>query len=208
MAFEAIVVAVQALFQVGLLGHGEDDDIAFALQLLDDQLRAHHAGFVIVGSDEGEPFAGGGVGIDGHDGDALADSGIDIGLHDGGIRDGNHDAGGFNLLGENVLEEFVLRFGVEIIGSHHFGLYAQLLGGVHQAGTGALPVGDLDVGRHQPVLFGRGVRGTAAPSEPRQRAAAKPDQDPFPRSHVRPPHTTVYFTARVPGSTGCYRNRR
>ena len=159
VAFKAVVVAAQPLFQIALLGHTEDHHVAFTLQLLHRQLRAHQTRFVIVGSYEGQPLARGRVGIHGDHRDVLANRGVDIRLHHRRIRNGNHDARRLDLLGQHPLEGIVLRLGIERVRSHHLRLHAHLLGRAQQSRIGALPVGDLDVGRHQPIFLGRFVRG-------------------------------------------------
>src|SRR5450755_1585659 len=86
VAFKAVVVAMQAVLQIGLLWHGKNHHVAFALQLRHGHLSAHQTRSVIVGSYEGQPLARGRVGIDRDYRDALSNRGIDIRLDHRGIR--------------------------------------------------------------------------------------------------------------------------
>ena len=46
------------ILQVGLSGHGENDNIALALEFLRQALPPNKTGLVVVGTDEKEPLAG------------------------------------------------------------------------------------------------------------------------------------------------------
>src|ERR1019366_9790576 len=73
---ENIGVATQAVFQISLLGDGEDHHVALAAETFGDHARAHDADLVVVGADKEQALAVGFVGIDGNHRHALTDGGI------------------------------------------------------------------------------------------------------------------------------------
>src|SRR5439155_13546338 len=64
ITFKRVQVSAQALVEVRLRRHGEDCDVAPALDLLCQALAACHSGLVIVSADKKEPLASGRVRVD------------------------------------------------------------------------------------------------------------------------------------------------
>src|SRR6202034_4951468 len=81
----------------------KEDHIALAGEFFRDALAAQAAGLEIIGADEEQAAAAGGVGVDGDDGNAGRVGGIDLRLQHGGVRNGDENAGG---LGGNGLLQF------------------------------------------------------------------------------------------------------
>ena len=74
---ESVFIAAQAVLQVRLVGHGEDDDVAFAVQFLRQSLTAGEARLIVICPDEEQALARGRVGIQGDDGNACGDGLVD-----------------------------------------------------------------------------------------------------------------------------------
>ena len=124
MGFQRVFVAVQALGQITLPGDREDHDVALALQLLDQHLGAHDAGFVVVRPDEQQSLGAGRVRVDGDHRYALRDGGVNVRAQHGGIAHRNQDARG--LLAQDALELVAFRLRIVGIRAHHFGFHLQL----------------------------------------------------------------------------------
>jgi hypothetical protein len=161
-----IVVATQAVFQIGLLGHGKDDHVALAGETFGEYARSHDAGLVVVGADEQQALAGGSIGVDGNHRHALGDGGIDVVVQEVRGAGGDEDAAG--LLLEHVLELLVLGLGIISIGTHELGFDMHLGRRMVEAGGGLLPVGDFDIGGDEKVLFLHVVLRAAAVQEQQQ----------------------------------------
>src|SRR5712671_1857276 len=73
-AIERVLVSALTLLKIGLAGHGENNNVAFALELLCQALSSGEPGLIIVGADEKETLAGGCVRVDRDYGDARSDS--------------------------------------------------------------------------------------------------------------------------------------
>ena len=152
-------IALEALFEIGLAGVGEEDDVAFAVELFDESFTTEAAGGDVVGSDEVEAGAGGSVGIDGEDGDSGGDGGVDVFAEEGGVGDGDEDAGG--VAGDGVAEGGEFGAGVEFVGAVFEGGDVIVGGGSFKAGADGLPVGELEVVGYEDVGLRLGV-GLAA----------------------------------------------
>lgn len=63
-ALESVLVAALTILHIGLGGHAENNDVAFALKILRQTLSANEATLVVVRANEKEPLAGGGVRVD------------------------------------------------------------------------------------------------------------------------------------------------
>ena len=148
---EDVHVALEALIEIGLAGHGEEDDVAMAVEGLDEGLAAEASELKIVGADEEEALGVGGVGVHGDDGDAGGDGGVNLGRHELGVGDGDEDAGGF--FSDSGAEFLDLCGGVVSIGPHELAFDALFAGGFSEAGVGGLPVGQLDVGGDEDITF-------------------------------------------------------
>src|ERR1019366_9328022 len=160
---EDIGVATQAVFQIGLLGYGEDDHVALAGETFGDYARTHDAGLIVVGADKEQALAVGSVRVDGDHRHALGDGGIDILVQEARGTGGDQDAGG--LLLEDVLELLVLGLGVVGLGAYEFGMDMHLGGGAVETGGGFLPIGDFGISGNEKVLFLHVVLRAAAAHE-------------------------------------------
>ena len=90
--FEYIFVAVHAFFQVDLVGHGEYNDVALAVELLGHDLPAQLARLIVVGADKEQAIAVRRVGVDGEHRNSGGNRGIDLRLHHFRIGGRNQDA--------------------------------------------------------------------------------------------------------------------
>ena len=133
-----ILVALQALIEVGLSGHAEEDHVALSAELVDHALAAEVSGFKIVGADEEEAVAVRRVGVDGDDRDIRIDSGVDFRLHECSIRDGNEDA--IRVSGDGVVQILQLGLCVVVIRAVDLRSHVVLGGGLLEAGNGGLPI--------------------------------------------------------------------
>ena len=148
---EDIGVATQAVFQIGLLGYGEDDHVALAGETFGEHARTHDAGLIVVGANKEQALAVGSIRVDGDHRHALGDGGIDVLVQEARGAGGDQDAGG--LLLEYVLELLVLALGVVSLGAHKFCMDMHLGAGAVETGGGFLPVGDLGISGDEKILF-------------------------------------------------------
>ena len=156
---ERILVAVEALVEIGLARHSEKNDIAFAAELLDESLTAEAPGLTIVGADEVEAAAVRGIRIDRDEGNARVDSGVDFGLQQLLVGYGDEDAGGFES--DNRSKFFDLGLRIEGGWPTHIGMHAVEAGDLVEAGGGGLPVGEFDVRSNEVVVLGAAVPGAS-----------------------------------------------
>jgi len=78
------------------------------VEFLGEAFSTDDADLVVVGADEEQAFALGGVGVERDDGDAVRDSLVDAGPEEGGVGDGDEDAGGVAL--DGVVDGVAFRF--------------------------------------------------------------------------------------------------
>ena len=167
-AGEGVFVALQALVQVGLAGHGEEHDVPLAVQFLHYTLSPEAPRRQVVGADEVEPMTVGRVGVDGQHRDIGGDSLVDLGLHEGRVRDGDENAR--RLAGDHRLKLLHLALWIEGVGAAHLGLHTVLIGSLHQTGICGLPIRQFDIGGDQVVLVGITVFGATAGGQQAGRA--------------------------------------
>ena len=72
VSFKDVLIALQALIQIGLAGHAEEDDIALSSEFVYHAMAAETTGLKIIGSDEVKAMAVGSVRVDGDDRDSWS----------------------------------------------------------------------------------------------------------------------------------------
>jgi hypothetical protein len=152
IAGEGFAVAAKAVGKVGLFGDREEDDIAFLFELLRETLAAHEASLVVIRPYKEEALAGGGVGVEGDDGDAGSDGLVDVEGKKGRLGNVHENAGGF--LADGLLQSLLLSFGIVGRRSQDFGVDLELGRGVGESGGGLAPVGDLEIVGDEDVFLG------------------------------------------------------
>ena len=150
------LVAGLALREVQLIRICEHDHVALLTKQLDETLATQPSSVVVISADEEETLAGGRVGIDRDDGDALFDGGIDVGSQKLCVGRGHEDAGGLAV--DGGYEFIAFCFGVVRVGTDELRFDLHLGGGVGEAGGSGLPIRIVFVGRNKDVGFIRLVR--------------------------------------------------
>src|SRR6202790_5034322 len=157
-AIKRVFVSALTLLQIGLAGHGENNNIAFALKSLGQALPSGEAGLVVVGTDEKESLAGGRVRVDRDYGDARGHSLVNAVFQQSGIGNGQQDARGFLL--HRLIQSVTLSLGIVGLRTHETDANLRRLRRLGKTRTCSLPIWDLQVGRDENVIFVRVVRGT------------------------------------------------
>ena len=102
--------------QVGLFRHGEDHDIAFAVQLPREPLAAGDTRLIIVRANEKQPLTAGRVGVHGDDRYTGGNRFIDIALHQLWI--GTRHQNPRRFLGDDLFKSLLLRLRIETVRAH------------------------------------------------------------------------------------------
>ena len=140
---EKLLVTLEALFEVGLVGDGEEDDVALAAQSADKATSTNAASFDVVRANEEQTAAEGAVRVDGDHRNACGHGLINHWLEQWAVRGGDKNAR--RTGGDGVAECGDLCLRVVALRAGYPGGNAVLGGGILEAILGCLPVGKLAV---------------------------------------------------------------
>jgi hypothetical protein len=157
---ESVLVAGLTILHIGLGGHAENNDVAFAFKFLRQTLSANEATLVVVRANEKEPLAGGGVRVDRENGDTRCNGLINAVLEEGRIRNGQQDARGILL--HRLIQSFSLGLGVVRLGARETIANLPCVRRFGKASAGSLPIRNLQVGGYENIIFVGLVRRTTA----------------------------------------------
>src|SRR5579872_7225019 len=188
-AGERVFVAAQTILQVRLVGHGEDDHVALALQLLRQAKSAGESRLIIVGTDEEQALARWSIGVNRDDRDAGRDRLVDAVFQYSRIGYTEQDAG--RLLLHSLVQRIAFSLWIVGLRPDEIGANLELRCGVGEASSGSLPVGHLQIGGDQNVVFG-GVMSAAAAERSRQQSRKTGEME----NSMRSEHAS---SSKIPG---------
>ena len=148
---ECVLVSAESLIQIWLGRHGEYDHVPFTLKLLNQALPAHQSSLIIIGADEKQAPARGGVRVDRDDRNASVNRTVNSVFHC--IRIGNRDKNACGPLLDGPEQFVTFGGGIIRVRSGEGVADAQLLSRLRESSPSTLPIRNLDVGRNQVIPF-------------------------------------------------------